>query len=228
MARASPMARVAVVEAVGARLRGQASLSMATFRWMSAFLARGEAEFPVVVRPVGSHAGRGLVRLDAAAAIADYLATQSGSEFYVSPFVDYGSADGLFRKYRIVFIEGRPFAVHMAVSSHWMVHYLNAEMGESEAKRAEEARFMAEFDGDFARRHAAPLQAMVERVGLDYFGIDCAETPDGELLTFEVDSALVVHAMDPVDTYPYKPPQMHKLFEAFRDMLKRRAAAGQA
>ncbi len=30
---------------------------------------------------------------------------------------------------------------------------------------------------------------------------------------------MIVHALDPVDVYPYKQPQMHRLFEAFRQML---------
>jgi len=202
------------LEAVGRRERSMRSVI-------------GDGDFPVIVRPVGSHAGRGLVRLDNAEAIAPYLETLIDDEFYVARFVDYRGRDGLFRKYRIVFVEGRPFLAHMAISENWMIHYLNAGMSESETKRAEEARAMADFDEDFARRHAAALQGIVDRVGLDYFGIDCAETPDGDLLIFEVDSALVVHAMDPVDTFPYKPPQMQKIFDAFRDLLRRRAAAGQ-
>ena len=44
---------------------------------------------------------------------------------------------------------------------------------------------------------------------------------DGRLLLFEADVALIVHAMDPPDLYPYKVPAMAKLFAAFRDMLGR-------
>jgi hypothetical protein len=60
-------------------------------------------------------------------------------------------------------------------------------------------------------------------MGLDYLGIDCAETPDGRLLVFEVDNAMVVHDMDPVEVFPYKPPQMRKIFAEFRAMLARAA-----
>lgn len=182
----------------------------------------GDGDFPLIVRPVDSQAGRGLSKLDGPADILAYLNTQPDAEFYVARFVDYRGQDGLFRKYRIVFIDGRPFVAHMAVSEHWMIHYLNAGMGEDEAKREEEARFMATFDEDFAHRHAPALSAMVDRVGLDYFGIDCAETPQGDLLIFEVDSALVVHAMDSIETYPYKRPQMEKIFTAFQRMLVQR------
>lgn len=175
--------------------------------------------FPIVVRPVGSHAGRGLEKLDTPAAVLDYLQAMPDNEFYVSRFIDYRGQDGLFRKYRIVLIDGRPFACHMAISRHWMVHYLNADMTENPENRAEEARFMANFDEDFALRHADACSAIYERMGLDYLIIDCGETPDGKLLIFEVDSCAVVHAMDPVDIFDYKHPQMRKVFAAFREML---------
>jgi glutathione synthase/RimK-type ligase-like ATP-grasp enzyme len=179
--------------------------------------------FPIIARPIGSHAGEGLSKLDDATAVVDYLQTRPEAEFYISPFVDYRSADGLFRKYRIALIDGRPYACHMAVSQHWMVHYLNAGMTESAAKREEEARFMAAFDDDFAVRHEATLRAIAERVGLAYFAIDCGELRDGSLLLFEVDVAMIIHAMDPPDMFPYKGPQMRKVFAAFDAMLRKYA-----
>ena len=104
-----------------------------------------------------------------------------------------------------------------------MIHYLNAGMAESAEKRDEEARFMAQFDAGFAVRHAGAFQAIFERAGLDYLGIDCAETADGKLLIFEIDSCMIVHAIDSVDIFPYKQPQMRKLFDAFSRMLTRAA-----
>ncbi|MDD5328776.1 MAG: RimK family alpha-L-glutamate ligase [Sulfuricella sp.] len=179
--------------------------------------------FPVIVRPLDSHAGHDLYKIDTPAELSDKLAVMPGDEFFVSPFIDYRSGDGLFRKYRVILIDGRPFACHMAISSHWMIHYLNAGMAESADKRAEEARFMADFDQDFAVRQGAALSEIHRRIGLDYLGIDCAETADGRLLIFEVDPAMVVHAMDPADVYPYKQAAMQKLFAAFRAMLAKAA-----
>ncbi len=180
---------------------------------------------PVIVRPVGSHAGKALERIDDWAALDAYLASApAGTAFYVSPFIDYAGADGFYRKYRIAFFAGRPFLCHMAVSSHWMVHYLNAGMAESAAKRAEEAAAMASFDTGFAHRHAQGLRALHDRLGLDYFAVDCAELPDGSLLIFEADVAMVIHDLDPADLYPYKKPQMHKVFDAFEGFLRAAAA----
>lgn len=178
---------------------------------------------PLVIRPVGSHAGRDLAKFDHHTAISGYLRSNAAEEFFVSPYVDYRSADGLFRKYRIVLVDGKAFASHMAISDQWKIWYLNADMAESAAKRAEEQVFMEGFETGFAARHAHAIAEFHRRIGLDYVGIDCAETPAGELLVFEADNTLIVHDMDPPDIFPYKLPHMHKLFAAFQEMLHRLA-----
>ncbi|MGH6683225.1 MAG: hypothetical protein ACRECA_04745, partial [Pseudolabrys sp.] len=108
---------------------------------------------------------------------------------------------------------------------HWMIHYLNADMRNDEAKRAEEARFMADFDRDFGARHATAFKEIAERTGLEYLPIDCGETPDGKLLVFEVGTGMIVHSMDRPDLFPYKRPQMEKVFKAFQVMLHNAARA---
>jgi hypothetical protein len=180
--------------------------------------------FPVIIRPRGSHAGRGLSRLTDAAELRDYLKAQPERDFFISRYVDYADADGLFRKYRIAIIDGKPYPVHMAIADQWDIWYLNAGMSFSEAKRAEEAEFMRSFDASFAVRHRHALSRMIERVNLDYFLVDCAENKNGELLIFEADNTAVVHNMDSPQLYPYKPPQMQAIFEAFAKMLTDHAA----
>jgi len=185
-----------------------------------------ELRFPFIVRPRGSHAGVGLARIDGPAAIDRYLAERAEQEFFVSRFVDYANDDGLFRKYRIVVIDGRSYACHMAIADRWDIWYLNANMAFSASKRLEEESFMRDFETTFAVRHQDALAAMAERVGLDYFTIDCAENKRGELLIFEADNTAVVHNMDSPDLFPYKPPQMRKIFDAFAAMLYRRSRPG--
>lgn len=181
--------------------------------------------YPLIIRPLDSHAGHGLEKIDDAAALAAYLSGQTVDEFFVSRFIDYRGADGWFRKYRVVLIDGVPYAGHMGVSRHWMIHYLNAGMTQSADKRAEEEQFMRDFDLDFAPRHAAALQTLHERFGMEYLVIDCAQTQEGDLLVFEVDPGAVVHAMDPDEMFPYKRPAMRKIFAAFRALLQRAAQA---
>ncbi|MFI4941187.1 MAG: RimK family alpha-L-glutamate ligase, partial [Burkholderiales bacterium] len=112
----------------------------------------------------------------------------------------------------------------MAISEHWMIHYLNAHMSASREKRDEEARFMECFDTVFAARHRDALQAINQRAGLDYLVVDCAESADGRLLVFEIDSAAVVHAMDSAELFPYKQAQAQKVFDAFHALLEKTVA----
>jgi len=191
-----------------------------TFRLARAELLASPPQLPIILRPVGSHAGKALERIDTQDSLAAYLAAEPAERLYASPFIDYAGPDGLFRKYRIAVFEGAPFLCHMAISGHWMVHYLNAGMAEDPAKRGEEQAAMEGFDQGFARRHATAFAALHQRLGLGYFAIDCAETPEGGLLIFEADVAMIVHDLDPADLYPYKKVQMRKVFDAFEGLLK--------
>ncbi|MDQ2733867.1 MAG: RimK family alpha-L-glutamate ligase [Pseudomonadota bacterium] len=204
-----------------------------TSRTTRAFLsqiARGElglgvilegGALPLIVRPVDSHAGRGLSKIGTLGELVSYLDGNAFEEFFISPFIDYRSPDGQFRKYRVALVDGVPFAAHMGISEHWMIHYLNAGMTESAPKRAEEERFMRAFKTDFSVRHQRALEAVSNRFELELLVIDCAETAAGELLVFEMDPAAVVHSMDPEDLFPYKRENMAQIYSAFRAMLAR-------
>jgi hypothetical protein len=178
-----------------------------------------DGEFPLIVRPVDTHKGQGQAKIESPTELVDYLHSRAEEDFYLTRFIDYRSSDGSYRKYRIVLIDGKPELCHLAISDHWMVHYMSAGMTNSPEKRAEEAQAMRDFDHDFARRHRQGLATIAHNLGLDYVGIDCGETREGELLIFEADSGMTVHSMDPPDLFPYKGPQMRKVLGTFRNLL---------
>jgi hypothetical protein len=126
----------------------------------------GIAAFPVIARPRGSHAGVGLAKIDDREALAHYLDRRQEQDFFISRFIDYSSDDGLFRKYRVVFVDGKPFACHMAIADRWDIWYLNAGMSANADKRLEEETFMRTFDIGFARRHHAALGGRGRKNGL--------------------------------------------------------------
>jgi phosphoserine aminotransferase len=177
-------------------------------------------DFPVILRPVGSQAGLDLCKMESAEDISRYLSGVQGCEFFMAPFVDYSDAQGQFRKIRIALIDGESFVCHMAVSSNWMIHYVNAGMYEEDWKRREEASFMNGFQ-DFVQRHKAALTAISQRMKLEYLVMDCAETRNGDLLLFEIDHGGVVHAMDVESIFPYKNEHINKAQQAFRTLLRR-------
>ncbi len=185
--------------------------------------------FPLLIRPRGTHAGQGLARVGDTAELAAYLADDAlGDLFYVAPFIDFRSADGQWRKYRVIFVDGRPFPFHLAVHDDWAIWYYNAGMDRDAAKRAEEARFLENITASFPPRAMAALTALAERVRLDYFGLDCALMPDGRLLVFEVETGMIVHDGDPADLYPYKKRYVPRIFRAVEAMLDARIAQARA
>ena len=219
-ARLPVLARDALAEAAAA-LPGV--LAPQVRRMTRAMLGVGDPVFPALLRPLASHAGHGLTLVDSRADVARFLADTPGEDFFATDFVNYAGSDGMFRKYRIAFVRGQAMLCHMAVSEHWMVHYLNAGMTRFPARRAEEQAAMAGFAQGFARRHAKSLAALDRLVGLDYFSIDCAETQDGRLLLFEADAAAIIHLMDPPHLFAYKQEQMRRVFARFEASLREKA-----
>lgn len=176
--------------------------------------------WPLLVRPVGSHAGTLLELLHDAGELSVYLDCVSAGRLYLTQFVDYRHPDGLHRKSRVALIAGHPYPCHMAVSDHWMIHYVNAGMFTSSAKRADEAKAMDKFKCGFGARHATAFAAIHSRLGMDYVVLDCADGPDGRLLLFEVEMAAIIHMLDPPELFAYKIPHMRRVFTAFGVLLE--------
>ena len=176
-------------------------------------------DYPIIIRPVGSHAGHGLEKIDDDGALRAYIAQTDAPEFFLSPFIDYRSVDGFYRKYRIFCVDGEPYPCHLAISPNWMIHYYNAPMREHQWMRDEEAQFLGEFDRVFGSQLQAVLRRVAGALDLEYFGIDCTIDADGRLLIFEADPAMVVHTSDPIDIYPYKHAYVPRIFRAVERML---------
>jgi hypothetical protein len=177
----------------------------------------------VLARPVGSHGGTDLEKLDTPAALAGYLARAGGAEIYLTAFHDFRSADGRYRKYRLIVVDGAIFPYHLAIGADWLVHYFRTDMGAVAALRDEEARFLADWPAALGPAAAGALAEIVRRVDLDFFGVDCALTAGGDLLVFECNAAMLVHD-DGTDTplFAYKRPSAERIRHAVGAMLARR------
>ena len=87
-------------------------------------------------------------------------------------YLDSRGADGKVRKYRVMMIDGRLYPLHLAISSHWKIHYFTAEMAERAEHRAEDAEFLENMPGVLGPRAMAALEQIQAALGLDYAGID--------------------------------------------------------
>jgi Flp pilus assembly protein TadD/glutathione synthase/RimK-type ligase-like ATP-grasp enzyme len=176
---------------------------------------------PVIVRPVGLHGGQGMVLVDDRETL-DGVRPEAG-DHYMIQYLDYRSADGLFRKYRMLFVGGRPFAYHQAISEHWLVHHDTAGMDGRAERQAEEARFLADPGAVLGERGLAAITVVGQALGLDYCGADFALLPDGRILVFEANATMLAHFEDREGPYAYKNAYVAAIAEAFQALLQARA-----
>jgi tetratricopeptide (TPR) repeat protein len=172
-----------------------------------------------LVRPAGAHGGDALELIETQEQLAIYLQRYKSPGYFVTDFIDFASADGLFRKYRFIFIDRIAYPYHLAIMDHWKVHYHRASMDLSASKKREEELFLTDYTKVFTGIAAGALQAVGQAMDLDYAGIDCALMPDGRVLLFEANPAMLVHLMDSPIDFPYKHRAVPKIRNAMSDML---------
>jgi tetratricopeptide (TPR) repeat protein len=182
-----------------------------------------EARLPLLLRPVHTQGGIGVVRMTTPEELSQARVRQSGP-VYVLPFIDYRSADSFWRKYRVIFIDREPYPYHLGISPDWMVHYYTADMGAHAWKLEEEKRFLQDPEAALGARAMRALREVGARLDLDYAGIDCSILPDGRLLVFEANPTMLVHPEKPDGPYAHKNAYVRRILDAFDAMLVRRAA----
>jgi tetratricopeptide (TPR) repeat protein len=175
---------------------------------------------PLLIRPVHTQGGIGLTLATDAAELAQCRAGQSGP-VYVSQFVDYRSADSWCRKYRMIFIDRKPYPYHLAISPNWMVHYYTAEMEACPWKLEEESRFLQDPQAVLGPAGMQAIAAIGAKMDLDYAGIDFSILPDGRILVFEANPTMLAHPENAAGVLQHKNVYIQRILDAFEDLLTR-------
>jgi len=174
---------------------------------------------PLILRPTGQHGGDG-VRLVRS---WEDLETQMPhcEAFYATEFVNYRSHDGWYRKYRAIFVDRKPYPYHLAIGARWLLHYKTADMQADGARRSEEDAFLRNPAAALSERAMEALRRIGERLDLDYAGMDFSLLPDGRILFFEANAAMLVHP-EPDPLFAYKNGAVDAIIGAMDDMIDRR------
>ncbi len=183
-------------------------------------LERAGIGWPVLVRRAASHGGDGLTRCDNLPALHAALLAIDGAH-YLSAFRDSRGADGHYRKYRVVFVDREPLPYHLAISTHWMVHYFSAAMAQEAWKLGEEHRFLCDPAAALGARATAAIAAIGRRLDLDFGGVDFALLPDGRVLVFEANATMLVHRERQGGPLAHKNAFVDRIVDAFERMLVR-------
>ena len=190
-------------------------------------IARGEdpqasgLNYPLIVRPAGKHGGEGAVLVEGAEQFAAQL--PDAPLLYATEFVDYRSPDGWYRKYRVIFVDRKPYPYHLAIGPHWLVHHWTTGMEKDAGRRAEEMRFLMDPVQAIGETLWASLHEIGTRLDLDFGGIDFSVLGDGRLLFFEANATMLVHPEED-QMFAYKNFAVQAITDAFGRMIARAIA----
>lgn len=187
-------------------------------------LSNADLVFPLLLRSAGYHTGQHFLCVETPEHLAAAAASLPGGDPLAISYLDARGADGMARKYRVMFIDGQAYPLHLAISADWKVHYFTAAMASEPAFRAEEQRFLDDMPGVLGQRAMQALAAVQVALGLDYAGVDFALTADGSLLVFEANATMVINPPEPGSMWDYRRPAATAALTAARRMLVRRCA----
>jgi len=187
---------------------------------LAACIAGSGLNYPLLVRPIGSHGGAGLILAHGAEDLAE-VSLRAG--VYATEYVDFRGADGLYRKYRMIFVDGAAFPYHLAIAEDWLVHYGTAGMEDDKARQLEERFFLGDPASALGAAAMAAIAEVGHRLGLDYAGIDFSVLPDGRAVVFEANATMLVHPEEADGEFAYKNPSAARIFAAFQAMVAARS-----
>jgi len=174
---------------------------------------------PVILRQAGTHTGKIVGLFDS---VDEAAAALGPGEHVATQFVDFSSADGLYRKFRVYFIGPHVILRHMIVGDSWNVHVKDRTRFMSQhPELVAEERALFDSADPFAPAVRDVLRHVRERMPLDFFGMDFAITQSGELVLFEANATMNFFPL-----WPTKDPQFIYLTKcldpaqaAFRELL---------
>lgn len=143
-------------------------------------------EFPVIFRQAGDHGGISTIRIDDETE-EFYAFALDGRDYYLTQFAEY-IEDGLYKKYRLIVIDGEVYIRHIKISEEWMVHHCN-QIAHPEPLQKIVAR---KFTSEIKPKIQPIITEIYKHLQLDYFGIDCYIDKDMNLLIFEINSSMTI------------------------------------
>jgi glutathione synthase/RimK-type ligase-like ATP-grasp enzyme len=184
--------------------------------------------FPLLLRSPGHHTGNHFAWVDSPHVLPAIRDALPGQELLVIAYLDGRGADGMYRKYRVLFIGGKLYPLHLAVSSKWKVHYFSADMADRADHRAEEEAFLADMSAVLGERAVATLERIAATLQLDYGGIDFGRDAAGNILLYESNATMAVFPPPPDEHFAYRRPPFERVIAAMRALILDTAARGHA
>lgn len=157
--------------------------------------AREGFSYPVLVRPVSSQTGVGLVRIRSAADWAQVEGFSSlGRIYFMTQFVDYRDSRGRYAKVRLCFVDDTMSLREYGVSGGWQIGSggSTSPSGNDAVTRAID--LLLSMAGSFDRWEALQRigREMMERCPLNFWGVDLGVRDTDDFVLFEANAAMTM------------------------------------
>ena len=182
-------------------------------------LAQRGFAFPVLLRSPGHHTGKNFEWVETPEALAAVRDALPGQELLAIAYLDGRGEDGMYRKYRVLFIGGRLYPLHLAISARWKVHYFSADMFDRPEHRAEEERFLLDVPAAIGAKAVAALETIAATLGLNYGGIDFGLDAAGNVLLYESNATMAVFPPPPDEHFNYRREPVRRVMDAVRRLI---------
>jgi hypothetical protein len=190
----------------------------------TAILEADGLQFPLLLRIPGFHTGEHFVYVANRHELPEAIDSLSFAEnLLLISYLDARGADGMSRKYRVMFVDGVIYPLHLAISRDWKVHYFSSAMSQNPMFRAEERCFLEDMPTALGVTAMAALTQICTALDLEYAGIDFAVASDGSILLFEANATMVVFPPSLDAMWDYRRRAIDNVLEAARRMLLKRA-----
>jgi glutathione synthase/RimK-type ligase-like ATP-grasp enzyme len=188
--------------------------------------SRGLLKLPAIVRAAGTHGGE-IVGLCRDFAAVERAVAGAPGDSIVTEYVDYRSADGIFRKFRVFVLGDRLVFRHVVFADQWSAHARD-RVAFLEKHPAMVAEWRQWCEGELSRlgeKVVATLRRIRQRLPLDYFGIDFGLLPDGRVLLFEANATMNFFPFPSADAFPFSLRPLRPAQAAFDALLAGEAQA---
>jgi hypothetical protein len=194
-----------------------------------AILLADNLQFPLLLRRPGFHTGEHFMYVASRTELPEAIDSMSpAEELLLISYLDARGADGMSRKYRVMFIDGVMYPLHLAISPDWKIHYFSSAMARNLSYREEERRFLEDMPAALGATAMTALRQICTTLELEYAGIDFAVAADGSILLFEANATMVVFPPSADAMWDYRRRAIDAVLEAAGGMLVKYADNSEA
>ena len=191
-------------------------------------LIKEAVPFPLILRQSFTHADTETDRIRDEKELRAVLPKYAGKQAYIIQYIDCSDENGIFRRYRAMFIGDRMFPSSVLASEGWNVHGSASVdlMDKTKRLKDEEIRYQKDMASVVGKETLDIFWKIRETIGLDYFGIDYNFDREGRLVIFEINPSMNLAIRDRGD-FPYLKESNEGIKRAMEDLMIERARSSQ-